>query len=356
MSKLEKLKAAVRASEMDALLLTRGANRRYATGFESGDAGMLVVTAEQAFFFVDSRYIEAAEKELQDAQVEMVDRDRNYVSKINAVIERCGVRTIGVEDDQLSYAEYIKFQSELGAELVSASELMRQQRMVKDEDEIEKLIHAQRIAEKAFDEVLGIIRPGMTEKELAAELVYRMLRGGAENVSFDPIVVTGEKTSLPHGIPGDVEIRAGSFVTMDFGCKYAGYCSDMTRTVAVGQITEEMKTVYETVLRAQLAGIEAARGGVPGNEIDGAARSVIAAAGYGDYFGHSFGHGVGLDVHEAPNAAPNWTKPLPTGAVISAEPGIYLPGKFGVRIEDVLILRDDGCEDITRSPKQLIVL
>lgn len=356
MSKLDKIKAALAGSGMDALLLTRGANRRYATGFESGDAGMLVVTQKDAYFFVDSRYIEAAERQIQDAEIGMVDSSRNYVEKINAVIADCGIRTLGVEDDLLSYAEYIKLQNELTAELVSASELMMQLRAVKDADELEKLIHAQRIAEKAFDEILGIIRPGMTEKELAAELTYRMLLGGAENTSFDPIVITAEKTSLPHGIPGDVVIQPGNFITMDFGCKYAGYCSDMTRTVAVGNVSDEMKVVYETVLRAQLAGIEAARGGVPGSEIDGAAREVIAAAGYGAYFGHGFGHGVGLDIHEAPNAAPGWKKPLPSGAVISAEPGIYLPGRFGVRIEDVIILRDDGCENITKSPKQLIIL
>jgi Xaa-Pro aminopeptidase len=196
----------------------------------------------------------------------------------------------------------------------------------------------------------------MTEKQVAAELVYRMYKYGGEANSFDPIVVTGKKTSMPHGVPGDDIIRKGDFVTMDFGTMYGGYCSDMTRTVAVAHATEEMKTVYETVLAAQLAGIAAARPDVTGQAIDKAARDVIEKAGYGAYFGHSFGHSLGLEIHEAPNAAPSNDKPMPEGAVISAEPGIYLPGRFGVRIEDVLWLREGGAENLTKAPKTLLVV
>ena len=175
-------------------------------------------------------------------------------------------------------------------------------------------------------------------------------------MSFDPIVVSGPNGSLPHGVPSEKPIGQGEFVTMDFGCVYGGYCSDMTRTVAVGYATEEMRKVYETVLAAQKAGIAAARAGVTGREVDGAARAVIDAAGYGAYFGHSFGHGVGVEVHEAPNASPMNEKPLPAGAVISAEPGIYLPGRLGVRIEDVILLTEDGCRNLTKASKELLVL
>jgi len=196
----------------------------------------------------------------------------------------------------------------------------------------------------------------MTEKELAAELVYRLYKFGGEANSFDPIVVTGPKTSMPHGVPGDEVIRMGDFITMDFGTMKNGYCSDMTRTVALGHVTEEMRKVYDTVYAAQLAGIEAARPGVTGREIDAAARKIIEDAGYGEYFGHSFGHSLGLEIHEPPNASPSNDKPMPEGAVISAEPGIYLPGRFGVRIEDVLWLHGDGCVNITKAPKELIVL
>ena len=201
------------------------------------------------------------------------------------------------------------------------------------------MIAAQRIAEKALTDILNEIRPGVTEKEIAARLQYLMLHYGAEDKSFDPIVVSGPNGSLPHGVPSEKVIQAGEFVTMDFGCIYHGYCSDMTRTVAVGSVTDEMRQVYDTVLQAQLAGIAAARAGATGKAVDGAARDIIRQAGYGPCFGHSFGH-----------------KPLPAGAVISAEPGIYLPGKLGVRIEDVLYLTPEGCQNLTLAPKELVIL
>ena len=196
----------------------------------------------------------------------------------------------------------------------------------------------------------------MTEKEIAARLTYLMLHYGAENMSFDPIVVSGANSSRPHGVPGEKTIEAGDFVTMDFGCIYDGYCSDMTRTVAVGHVTDEMQTVYDTVLNAQLAGIAACKAGVTGRDVDAAGRKIIEAAGYGDAFGHGFSHGVGLEIHEAPVASPRGEAPLPAGSIVTAEPGIYLPGKFGVRIEDMLYVIEDGCIDLTDASKQLIVL
>ena len=226
----------------------------------------------------------------------------------------------------------------------------------KSAEEQECLRAAQKISEKALEEVLGLIRPGITEREIAAELNYRMMKYGAEGNSFDTISITGAKTSMPHGVPGDEKVKDGDFVTMDFGCLYQGYCSDMTRTVAVGHVTDEMRKVYGIVLEAQLAGIAHARAGIPGCEIDKAARDVIVKAGYGPYFGHSFGHSLGLDIHEPPFAAPTGKAIMPVGCAVSAEPGIYLPGKFGVRIEDVLILHEDGCEDIASAPKELIIL
>ena len=215
---------------------------------------------------------------------------------------------------------------------------------------------AQKITDEAFSAILEFIRPGMTEREIAARLVYELLRRGGEKVSFDPIVAAGPSGSRPHAVPGDLRVEQGMFITMDFGCKVEGYCSDMTRTVAMGRPTAEMERVYQVVLEAQQAGINAARAGVPGCEVDGAARKVIADGGYGEFFSHSFGHSLGLDIHESPNASPSEKTPIPAGAVVSAEPGIYLPGRFGVRIEDVLVYREEGCEDITASPKELIIL
>jgi Xaa-Pro aminopeptidase len=200
-----------------------------------------------------------------------------------------------------------------------------------------------------------MITPGITEKQLAAELLYLLLKNGADDKSFDPIIVSGEKSSMPHGVPGDKPI-GGGFLTIDFGARLDGWCSDTTRTLCVGKPTDEMVNIYNTVLRAQEAGIAAARAGVRGCDVDAAARSVIAQAGYGSYFGHGFGHGLGLEVHELPTASQIYEEPLPAGAVISAEPGIYLPGRFGVRIEDVVFITEDGCENITNLAKQLIIL
>lgn len=253
-------------------------------------------------------------------------------------------------------AEYQEYQDKLYAELIPAGKLLLELRAAKDDREIECMIQAQRIAERAFDEILTFLRPGVTEREVAAKLTYDMLRFGAQKNSFDPIVVSGPNGSLPHGIPGDRAIQPGDFVTMDFGCKWGGYCSDMTRTVAVGQPSREMIEVYELVLKAQKAGIAASRAGVQGKEIDAAARSVIEAAGFGACFGHGYGHSLGLEIHESPNANARDETPMPVGAVVSAEPGIYLPGRFGVRIEDVVIMEPDGCRDITLAPKELIIL
>ena len=215
---------------------------------------------------------------------------------------------------------------------------------------------AQEITDKAFSEVLTRIKAGMTEKQLQAELIYCLYKNGGEGLSFDPIVVSGPNTSLPHGVAGDRVIQEGDFITMDFGVLYQGYCSDMTRTVAVGYVTEEMRKVYDTVLQAQKAGLAATKPGATGREIDGAARQLITDAGYGQYFGHGYGHCLGLKVHERPSCSPGNQKPMEVNMVSSAEPGIYLPGKFGVRIEDVVIFTEDGYENITASPKNLIIV
>ncbi|MEG0597221.1 MAG: aminopeptidase P family protein [Oscillospiraceae bacterium] len=339
---------------IDAMMINSAPGEFYAAGFHG--EGIAIVTADETYYFTDSRYIEAANKEIAGATIRMTDRNRNYKAMVNEVIEARGIKTLGFEENYMTVSQHEDFVPALHATLVPAGKLISALRAAKDEGEIELLIKAQRISEKAFDEILKFIKVGMTEKEVAAKLVYDMLRFGAEKMSFDPIVVTGPNGSLPHGIPGDRKIENGSFVTMDFGCMYGGYCSDMTRTIAVGEPTDEMKTVYETVLKAQLAGIAVSKAGVPGIEIDGAARKVIEDAGYGDYFGHGYGHSVGIEIHESPNANTSDKTPMPVNAAVSAEPGIYLPGRFGVRIEDVVIMREGTAEVITKAPKNLIIL
>ena len=357
MNHFQKIAARLESNGLDAILLTGEANRFYGSGFHSaGTDGVALVTRKRAYYFTDSRYTEAAARYVQGAELREIGRGRGYGTLVQEVVAEERIRRMGFEDAYMTVQDHERYRKALSCDLIPATDLLWDLRMVKDNEELEAMVAAQRIAEKALENILEEIRPGVTEKEIAARLQYLMLHYGASDMSFDPIVVSGPNGSLPHGVPSEKTIQWGEFVTMDFGCIYHGYCSDMTRTVAVGFATEEMQAVYNTVLSAQKAGIAAAKAGATGREVDGAARAVIDAAGYGDYFGHSFGHGVGVEIHEAPNASPMNDKPLSAGAVISAEPGIYLPGKLGVRIEDVILLTEDGCRNITEAPKELLVL
>lgn len=339
---------------VDAMMITSQPGEIYASGFYG--EGIALISPREVTYITDSRYIEVAEKQVTGANVVMVGRGRNYTALVNEFLARTGAKTLGIEERYLSLAAYRDYQEKLNAQLVPAGKLVLELRAGKDADELECMVKAQRIAERALEEIFNFLRPGVTEREVAAKLTYDMLRFGAEKNSFDPIVASGPNGSMPHAVPGDRAIQKGDFVTMDFGCVWGHYCSDMTRTVAVGQPTEEMVKVYDLVLKAQLAGIAASRAGVTGREIDAAARKVIEEGGYGEYFGHGYGHSVGLEIHESPNANTSDTTPMPVGAVVSAEPGIYLPGRFGVRIEDVVIMEEKGCRVITKAPKELIIL
>lgn len=341
-------------NEVDALLLTSRYSRHYGAEFDIAE-GVAIVTAKGCRYFTDSRYIESAQRDLKGFEVLCVDKI-GYIKLLNDAIADFGVTALGYEEYYLTVAELMNYEKNLNAKLVPFNQQINGFRGVKEEWELELMRKAQAIADKAFAEVLPRIKTGMTELELQAELIYCMYKNGAHGLSFDPIVVSGPNTSLPHGVAGERMIQTGDFVTMDFGVLYYGYCSDMTRTVAVGYATEEMKKVYDTVLQAQLAGIAATKAGVPGKDIDAAARKVIEDAGYGPYFGHGYGHSLGLEIHEGPNPNLRNLEPMPENAVASAEPGIYLPGKFGVRIEDVTIFKVDGCENITHSPKNLIII
>lgn len=339
---------------LDAMLITSEPGEFYAVGFHG--EGVVLVTPAQSWYFTDSRYIEAAQNQVAQAQVSMPVKGTNYRKMAQELVQEHGLKTVGFEESYMTVAAYQVWTDELSAELKPASALLEDLRARKDEEEIAAMIAAQRIAERALEKTLSILKPGVTEKEIAAYLEYQMISSGAEKKSFDTIVASGPNGSMPHAVPSDRKIQKGDFVTIDFGCKVNGYCSDTTRTVAVGEPTAEMRKVYDIVLQAQLAGIAAAKGGAVGKEVDAAARKVIQDAGYGEYFGHSFGHSLGIEIHENPNFSPANEKPMPVGAVASAEPGIYIPGKFGVRIEDVVILTDEGCTDITQYPKELIIL
>ncbi len=353
MTRIEKLQEALARRDLDALILFSDPGTRWASGFAFTD-GAVAVTRERAVLLTDSRYIEAAEAGARDVDVRLYDAEHRLTDRLRDALAGCG--RIGAEADSLPHARWEALGKALGHDLICADALMTELRAVKTPEEVAAITEAQRIAEQAFDEMLRFLRPGVTEKELAAELTYRMLRLGGEGNSFDPITITGANTSKPHGVPGDAAVRPGDFVTMDFGTIVDGYHSDMTRTVAVGEPSEEMRRVYDTVLRAQAAGIALMTPAHTGAEVHNAAAAVIAEAGYGDYFGHGFGHGVGLEIHEAPSASPRNSEPLPAGAVVTAEPGIYLPGRFGVRIEDMILVTEDGNRNLTAAPKELLII
>ncbi|MBO2528016.1 MAG: Xaa-Pro dipeptidase [Clostridiales bacterium] len=352
MKNIEKYRSLLN-DEVQGLFLTSRYSRMYAAEFDIAE-GFALLGKNGARYFTDSRYIESAQNNIRDFGV--IDFGRDLFGCLNRAVSELGIETIGFEEAYLTVSEFDTFREKLNAKFVPMQEKINAFRASKEPWEIERMKNAQEITDRAFTEVCGRVREGMTEKELCAELIYCLYKNGGEGLSFDPIVVSGPNSSMPHGVPGDRKLQKGDFITMDFGVIYRGYCSDMTRTVALGYATDEMKQVYQTVLDAQLAGIAISKAGVSGKAVDAAARDLITAAGYGEYFGHSYGHSLGLEIHENPNCNMRNENPMPLHAVCSAEPGIYLPGKFGVRIEDVVIFEENGCTDITKSPKNLIIL
>ena len=344
-------------SEADGALLISPCARHYLSGFESTE-GALLVTKDRAILFVDFRYTEAARRAVRSCEVEEVPSPEKGACEKALEL---GLQKMAIEYDGISLAcakRLAKFFTSHDRILFTDDQLektVNTMRAVKTESEIAKLQKAQDITDLAFTDILAKIRPGVTEKEIAAELEYAMRRHGADGVSFDTIVVSGENGSMCHGVPSDRKIRSGDFVTMDYGALYDGYHADMTRTVAVGEISEEQRHVYELVLKAQLAGIAAVKAGIPCNLVDKAARDLIEAE-YPGNFGHGTGHSVGLMIHEEPRFSPTCCTISQSGMVLSVEPGIYLEGKFGVRIEDLVVITDSGCRILTHSPKDLIIL
>jgi len=352
---IDKLRAKIAESEFDALLLTSPQNRFYATGFRSS-AGIAVITKEDAYFSTDFRYFEDASNKIHGMELKMAGYNVKYTDIINDIIAKHGIKKLAFESDSMTYDEYAKYKDALNAELVSQGGLCAELRLVKEDFEVELITKALRIAEKAFSDLLKVIKAGMSEAEVRAELEYLMMKNGGEGTSFSTIAVSGENGSHCHGVPGERKLRDGDFLTLDFGCIYKGYCSDITRTIAIGHVTDEMEFVYNTVLKAQTEAMKQAKAGVVGCDLHNVAAGIIADAGYGEYFGHGLGHSLGIDVHDGIGASPSQPKPLPAGCVISCEPGIYIPNKFGVRIEDIIRLTDDGCIDLTEAPKELIVI
>ncbi len=341
--------------ENQAFLISSPENRRYLTGFPSSD-GYLLVTKSEAVFFIDSRYIEAAQNKITEcSEIVLLTSLSNQLKEY---AEKLSIETVYTESEKLSVSEFNRFCGILPCECVAdkADEAVNSLRRIKNAEEKEKILAAQSIAEKAFDHVLGFIKEGVTEREIALTLDFFMLKNGAEGISFETIAVSGKNSSMPHGVPGDKKIEKGDFITMDFGAVVDGYHSDMTRTVAVGGVSSKQAEIYETVLRAQLCSLESLRAGISCKDADAAARDIIRAAGYGEFFGHGTGHGVGIEIHEAPRLSLKSSQTLIEGDVVTVEPGIYLPGEFGVRIEDMAFITANGFENLTKSQKSLIIL
>lgn len=342
-------------NESTAVLIFSPVNRRYLTGFNSS-LGYLLMTEDGNKLIVDGRYYEAAQKQVVSAEVVLMN---NLYDDINAVLKSAGVKKLLIEtDNTLGFYQTLK--SHLQVKIVPSPNLTEKllaMRSVKRREEVTSITEAQKIAEKAFCDALDFIKVGVTEKEIAALLEYKMKLYGSDGIAFETIAISGKNTSMPHGVPTDKPIEYGDFVTMDFGAEINGYKSDMTRTVAVGAVTAEMAEVYQTVLDAQENVIKTVKAGATAKEADYAARSVIESKGYGKFFCHSTGHGVGLDIHEKPNLSMTCGDvKLRTGQIVTDEPGIYLPNRFGVRIEDMLLIRKNDCKNLTKAPKHLIIL
>lgn len=339
--------------DCDCLLVTNEKNQRYLTGLNYTD-GFVVVGREKAFLLADFRYIEVAKRcENESLSVVLLESRAKTLGK---VFSDNSFKSVGFESEEMSYATLQALKKTFDSvQFVPCSSLIEDMRVAKDESEVENMIKAQRIAEGALDRLLTLITPEMTEIDVALELEYGMRKLGAEKPSFDTIAVSGTASSLPHGEPRNIKLQKG-FLTMDFGALYNGYCSDMTRTVVIGKADEEMKKVYNTVLKAQLSALEFVAAGKNGAECDKVARDIIYGAGYEGCFGHSLGHGVGMFIHEEPRLSWTWDKTLPVGAVVTVEPGIYIEGKYGVRIEDMVWLGEKETLNLTNAKKELIEL
>lgn len=352
---LNKVMQLVAQSDADALILCNEANMHYVCDFSPSE-GMILVTEEAGWHFVDSRYTETAMQHAKNTHLQVTEVNGDFSEALLKVIKQNRIQSLLFEEETISYKRYTLFKEALQLPLRPVGNGLAALRSIKEPDEIVWIKKANAIAEKAFMELLNDVKPGRTEKELAARFDYLMAKNGSNGVSFDTILLTGAHTSMPHGVPGDAEIKPGDFVLFDFGATYQGYHSDMTRTVAVQSATQEMKECYQLVLAAQMAGIAALEAGKKCSAVYQAAYDVLEEQGMGKYFRHSLGHGVGLEIHEGCNVSPKSTQSFETGNVTSIEPGIYLPDKFGIRIEDLLYLSPRGRENLSGVTKQLMIL
>ncbi|PGW59235.1 Xaa-Pro dipeptidase [Bacillus cereus] len=353
MEKIERVRSAFDEAGIDGILLTNENSRRYMANF-TGTAGVVLISKKRAQFITDFRYVEQASK--QAVGYEIVQHAGLIIDEVAKQVKELGIQKLGFEQDTLTYSSYSAHKEAIDAEFIPTSGLVEKLRLIKTDSEIKILKEAAQIADAAFEHILSFIRPGVSEIEVSNELEFFMRKQGATSSSFDIIVASGLRSALPHGVASEKVIETGDFVTLDFGAYYKGYCSDITRTIAVGEPSDKLKEIYNIVLEAQLRGVNGIKAGLTGREADALTRDYITEKGYGEYFGHSTGHGIGLEIHEAPGLAFRSDTVLEPGMAVTVEPGIYIPGIGGVRIEDDIIVTSEGNEVITKSPKELIIL
>ncbi len=353
----EKIINLIKENHADAILLLNESNMHYACGFSPSEGAVFITADGAGYHIVDSRYTETAENHAKRTGLNVIEISSKFTDEVDKIAKKHNVKTILFENETISFAKYNDYSKVLHyAEFINLDNKLMQLRNIKDIAEINLIKDANNIAEKSFMELLPEVKAGKTEKELAALFDYLMAKNASDGVSFDTILLTGEHTSMPHGVPGDKVIKEGDFVLFDFGATCQGYHSDMTRTVAVGYATDEMIEDYNLVLKAQMAGIKALSDGAKCADVYKAAYDVLESRNRAKYFRHSLGHGVGLDIHEGYNASPKSSDTYKTGNVTSVEPGIYIPDKYGIRIEDLLYLSPHGPENLSKITKELIIL
>lgn len=351
--RIENLRRLMVKENLDGILLISDVNRNYMSGF-TGNESYSIITANKAIFITDSRYTEQAKIETKDYEV--IEYKGAFVDFLSDLVKNLNIKKLGFEDNIISYSTYNTYKNKLVSALIPIGNMIEEIRIIKDEVEIQCIRDAAEIADKAFTHMLSFIKLGMTEREVGLELEFFMKRNGATDLSFPSIVASGVRSSLPHGEATEKTIKNGEFLTLDFGCIYKDYCSDMTRTIVIGDPDDKMIDIYNVVLTAQKTALSYIKPGITGIDLDSVARNIIKESGYGDYFGHGLGHGVGREIHEAPYISFKGKHTLKKGMIITDEPGVYIPGFGGVRIEDLICVTDNGYEVISKSPKDLICI
>ncbi len=355
--KLDKIRKLILEKGADALLITNKYNLRYATNF-SGSTALALITTDKAFFYTDFRYIEQASFETIPYGFEIVEIKKEYLKELSEHMKFLNIHKLLIENEDitLSYFEKLK-KLFLKVEFSNIDSSLTKLRMIKTEDEISTIKKAINIAELSFKELLQFVKPGIKESELSNQLEYIMKLKGASDKSFDIIIASGHRSAMPHGVASDKILEKNEFVKFDFGCYYKGYVSDITRTIFLGSdLTEKHKEIYYTVLEAQKIGLQNAKAGIKATDLDKIVRDFISSKGYKDNFGHGLGHGIGLEIHESPSVSHKGDTILEENMVITIEPGIYIPGFGGVRIEDDVVIKKDSCEILSTFSKELIII